>query len=116
MVKADPARLAALAEWRNGWRIILAAALGLGVSQLHFISLGFMIGPIERELGWSRGQITAATLIFSLVFAVVSPIAGRLIDKRSERLIGIPAIACYCGFFALLSQAGPSIRSWWAIW
>jgi predicted MFS family arabinose efflux permease len=50
------------------------------------------------------------------VLAVISPFAGRVIDRYDERLVGLPGIACYCGCFALFSQAGPGIGTWWAIW
>jgi len=102
-------------EWRDGWFVVACAVLGIGVSQMHYSSLGFMIGPIERDLGWSRSQITSATLILSML-AVISPFAGRVIDRYDERLVGLPGIACYCGCFALLSQAGPGLGTWWAIW
>jgi MFS family permease len=103
-------------EWRASWFIVLVSSLGIGVSQIHFLSFGFLMKPIEAETGWSRGDISAATLIFSLLLAISSPIAGRLIDRGSERRIGIPAIIAYCLLLASLSQAGSSIWLWWGIW
>ena len=116
MAQAEADRASALDEWRASWFVVLASSFGVGVSQLHYLSLGFMIGPIEHDLGWSRGQISAATLIFSLLLAIAAPIAGRLIDRGSERRIGIPAMIAYCALLASLSLAGPAIGSWWAIW
>jgi MFS family permease len=74
-----------------------------------------MIGPIEKELGWRRGDITAGVLIFSIVLAIVTPVAGRIIDRVSERRIGIPAILVYCALLASFSLAQRLI-GWWAIW
>lgn len=109
-------RATGLEEWRASWFVVLVSSLGIGVSQIHYLSFGFLMGPIERETGWSRGDISAATLIFSLLLAIASPIAGRLIDRGNERRIGIPAIIIYCALLASLSQAGSSIYLWWAIW
>ncbi len=103
-------------EWRSSWFVVIVSSLGIGVSQIHYLSFGFLMKPIEAETGWSRGDISAATLIFSLLLAIASPIAGRLIDRGSERRIGIPAIIIYCLLLASLSQAGSSIYLWWGIW
>lgn len=116
MTEGDAARATGREEWRASWFIVLVASLGIGVSQIHFLSFGFLMKPIEAETGWSRGDISAATLIFSLLLAISSPIAGRLIDRGSERRIGIPAIILYCLLLASLSQAGSSIWLWWGIW
>lgn len=104
-------------EWRAGWLVVVTACLGIGFTQLHFITLGFTTAAIEKDTGWSRGSITAVGLIFSLLLAAMAPFAGRLIDRvKDERWVGVPANAGYCALTALLSQAGPNIESWWAIW
>lgn len=108
--------LAAQQEWRTGWPIVPLAALGLALSQIHIISLGFMIGPLTAEFGWSRSQITGSVLIFSLVAACLAPFAGRLIDRFPERTIGVPSVAGFCLCLAMLSQIGPGIASWWMLW
>lgn len=110
-------RATGLDEWRSGWLVVVTACIGIGITQIHFILLGFTLSPIEREFGWSRGDIGLVGLIFSLLLAVVAPFAGRLIDRvADERWIGVPANAAYCGLLAALSLAGPDITSWWALW
>lgn len=116
MTDSGAGRATGLDEWRAGWFVVIVSSLGIGVSQIHYLSFGFLMRPIEAETGWSRGDISAATLIFSLLLAIASPIAGRLIDRGSERRIGIPAIIIYCLLLASLSQAGASIYLWWGIW
>jgi MFS family permease len=109
-------RATGLDEWRAGWIVVLVASLGVGVSQIHYLSLGFMMRPIEQSTGWSRGDISAATLIFSILLAIASPIAGRMVDRGKERRIGIPAMIAYCLLLASLSQVGTNILLWWTIW
>jgi predicted MFS family arabinose efflux permease len=117
MMTADTDRATGLDEWRAGWLVVVTACLGIGFTQIHFILLGFTTAAIEKDLGWSRGDVTMVGLIFSLLLAAVAPFAGRLIDRvRDERWVGVPANAGYCLLTALLSQAGPGIESWWAIW
>ncbi len=114
---AETDRATSLGEWRAGWLVVITACIGIGFTQIHFILLGFTTAAIEKDLGWSRGDVTLVGLIFSLLLAAMAPFAGRLIDRvRDERWVGIPANAGYCLLTALLSQAGPSIESWWLIW
>ncbi len=115
MNQIDRPRTTGWDEWRAGWLIVILSALGTGVALMHYIVLGFMIGPIEKELGWKRGDITFGILIFSIVLAVATPIAGRIIDRFSERSIGIPAILVYCVLLASFSLA-QGLLSWWVIW
>lgn len=113
-VRAD--RKSGLEEWKAGWLVVVLSALGTGVALMHYIVIGFMIGPIERETGWSRGDITAGVLVFSIVVALATPVAGRVIDRVSERWVSIPAIIVYCALLASFSLAGPGIFSWLVIW
>ena len=45
-----PEATAGLGEWRRGWPVVLLSALGTGVALMHYIVLGFMIGPIEHGI------------------------------------------------------------------
>ncbi len=41
---------------------------------------------------------------------------GSLIDRWGPRRIASPGAAAYCCAFALLSQVGPTLWSWWLLW
>lgn len=108
----DPVR----AEWRAGWPLPLASALGLAVSVTHIYTAGLFIAPLEQEFGWSRTAITSGLSIISLFSVCLAPFMGMAIDRWGSRRIGLPGILLYCGAVASLSLATGSLWSWWALW
>ena len=103
-------------EWRRGWRLPFVAALGYGLGNVFGHSFGVYVAPLEAEFGWSRGEISSAFTVISLVLAAFLPFIGRLIDRYGPRRIAIPGAIFYCCALAALSLTGPSLWSWWALW
>jgi len=67
----------------------------------HF---SLFVKPLEAEFGWGRGEIMVAFTILFLVMGLVSPLAGRLLDRYGARkVIAIGALIGGLGFL-LLSQ------------
>src|SRR5436305_1077485 len=88
-----------------GWVIVAVSfvaemtAFGAGSA-----SLAVFLRPMSTDLGWSRTTLTFALTVQSLGNIVVSPIAGRLIDRRGARLVMVAgAITAGIGF-VLISQ------------
>ena len=102
-------------EWRGAWPLPFVSAIGYGlaISQIH--SFGVFIEPLQKEFGWSRGATSSALTVLSALL-VFSPVMGSLIDRWGPRRIAIPGAAAYCCAFALLSQVGPTLWSWWLLW
>jgi MFS family permease len=106
----------ATAEWRANWTVVMAACAGMGVASLISYSNSLFIKPLEQEFHWSRAEIMFGNSIAATVAAVCAPFMGILVDRFGPRRIGIAAVITLCGAIALLSQAGPSIWNWWALW
>ena len=53
----DTTPATAASEWRAHWTVALAAAAGVSLSAVSVSSLGVMMEPLEREIGWSRTEI-----------------------------------------------------------
>ena len=106
----------AAAEWRAHWPVIMAAMAGMGVASLISYSSGLFIEPMEKEFGWSRAEIAAGHSIAATAAVICAPFMGIFVDRFGARRIGIAAIIAVCGAIALLSQTGPSIWHWWALW
>lgn len=106
----------AVAEWRKSWTVVMAAMLGVTVGSVHIYATGLFIQPIESEFGWSRTQITSGMTIIAFMGFLFSPLMGMLVDRWGARRIGLFGVIFYCGATAMLSLAGPSIWSWWALW
>jgi len=103
-------------EWRQHWSVVLASIFGIGLVTVYHYSTGAMIAPLEQEFGWKRAQISLGITIVAVVGCIVAPFMGMAIDRFGARRIAIFGVITLCGSIALLSQAGPSIWSWWALW
>jgi len=100
-------------EFQDGWPVVLAATLGLVVSYFHVYSLSVFIEPLEQQFGWSRTQITAATMVSALVAILAYPAVGIGLDRYGARRMALVGMLIFCPALALLSQVGPSIWTWW---
>lgn len=106
----------AAAEWRRSWILPPVAALGYGLGTTYSFSFGMFLGPVERDLGLGRGLTTSALTIVCLIFALLIPLLGRLIDRVGPWRIAAPAMIAYCLALGCLGLAGQSRWSWWLLW
>jgi MFS family permease len=70
-----------------GWLIVGIAfvTMAIGVSSRTAFSL--LMPPLIAELGWERGVVAGAFSFGFLVSAVLSPLAGRLMDAKGPRVV-----------------------------
>ena len=77
-----------------GYWVVLAGfvtcALNAGLGFYAFSVLNKTIGD---DFDWSRSQVTAAFLIYSITLALASFSAGRLTDKRGPRQVLLAPMA-----------------------
>ena len=98
---AGKASLEGCSEWRRGWPVVVAAAIGIGTGPGLFQNLSSLMTPgIVAEFGWSRGQIATAAGL-GLVGALAGPFLGRLTDR-----IGVRAIIASAMLLLGLAYAG----------
>lgn len=93
----------------SGWRVLLAAVIGLAFSPgpMIFGTFGLFAPHFAAEHGWSRGAIMLALTFFNVAGVLVSPLTGSLLDRRGVRRLLFPAmIALALGFPALAWLAG----------
>ena len=69
-----------------------SVVLATGFAVLFFSSgtryaFGLMLKPMTDDLGWSRSELSLALAAFMLVSALAMPLAGRLVDRYSIRLV-----------------------------
>jgi len=103
-------------EWRGAWMMPIVGATGLTLNAFHIYSLGVFVDPIQRELGWTRAEITLGLSITSALSLLIVPLVGLMIDRFGARRIAIPAVMLYCAAVALLGTTGASDWNWWLLW
>lgn len=96
---------------RYGIVIVGASAVGMGLSQASIMNLSFgvFITPLSEAFGWGRGAISLALTLSMLTLALVTPTAGRMLDRLSVRRTLIICAPLYGLAFGLLSTVDNNI-------
>ncbi len=90
-----------------GWRVVLAACLGVmgGFGSLFVYTFTVFVKPLGAQFGWNREAISVGFAIAAMTVGFSSPLIGRLIDRYGPRHIILPCMTVFgCGIaaFALL--------------
>ncbi|WP_446655307.1 MFS transporter [Blastomonas sp.] len=105
-------------ELADGWPIVLAAALAIGVGTMGigFYSLGLFVQPLQAEYGWSRASVSGAATFQQIGIFLSAPLVGWLADRWGARPIALASfVAAPLALFAL-SRVGSSVVAWDALW
>ena len=70
-----------------GWVIVAVAFVTMGISVNARTAFSLLFPPILDEFGWERGVTAGAFSFGFLVSAVLSPMLGRLMDRRGPRFV-----------------------------
>jgi len=87
-----------------GWRVVLAACLGVmvGFGSLFVYTFGVFVKPLGAEFGWNREAISRGFGFAALTLAICSPTLGRWLDRYGPRRIILPCLTVYgCGIASL---------------
>lgn len=88
-----------------GWIVVAAAVLVLFTAYGVQYSVGILLAAMEKDLGWSRSQLSLAFTLYVITYTTVSTITGRFTDRWGpQRVILVGAIMLSTGL-ALLSIA-----------
>jgi len=88
-----------------GWRVVLAACLGVmaGFGSLFVYTFPVLVKPLAAEFGWSREAISSGFAIAAVTLGVISPLLGRWIDRFGPRRIILVCMTIYVCAIASLS-------------
>ncbi|MBO9602790.1 MAG: MFS transporter [Novosphingobium sp.] len=104
-----------MGEFRQGWRVVLAAGLGsgLGISGLLTYNSGLFVEGLGKDIGLSRTAYGAAFFGATVSLAAAMPVVGRLVDRFGARAVAAGGAAALALGFLLLS-AVHSIAAYFA--
>lgn len=111
------ARLAQRLPFYYGWVILAVASVpSFGARPVMAVAtLSVFVVPMTDEFGWSRGQFSGAVSLGALFGLMVSPFAGRLIDRYGSGVM-LSASSAVVGLCAIgLSLTSP-IWSFYALY
>ena len=109
---SSPATVAAPETFTNefdlayyGWRVVLAACLGVmaGFGSLFVYTFSVFVKPLSNQFGWGREAISGGFAIAAMTVGFISPLLGRWIDKFGPRRIILPSMTIFCCGIASLS-------------
>jgi MFS family permease len=70
-----------------GWVIVGIAFVTMAIGVTVRTSFSLLLPPLIDEFGWDRGRVAGAFSFGFLVSAIVSPIAGRVMDRHGPRVV-----------------------------
>lgn len=103
-------------EWRRGWTLVLAAALGFSFFSVMLASTGLFFEPLGKEFGWSRTLLSSGPSTATITTALLGPFLGMLIDRFGTRRVVLPGVVLTTISIVLFSQAGGSQTQWLLLW
>lgn len=101
-------------EFLLGWKPLVAGLLGVacGASPIPFNVIGFAIGPIHQETGWSFATISAGFTVFGIVASLLAPVYGWLADQYGVRIVAIVSTLAFAIAFACVGLTPTTSPAW----
>ena len=96
--------------WFNRWVILAGYALLTACTQFLWLAYAPITAQTHRIMGVSEGAVGDLAGIFPLVYVILALPAGRWLDARFERALGLGAALTGTG--GLVRLAGPSSYGW----
>jgi MFS family permease len=90
--------------------------LAFGPSAIVVLSFGPFIPAIERDLGWSRVEVSFAVTIVSWMIVLVSPLQGMLVDRFGPRRVVLASIPLFGLGLAAFYFQPPNLLIYYLLW
>ena len=102
--------MADYAEFKEGWRVVFASlvGIGLGLSPVPFYTIGMFAPELAREFHWQYAQILFGLTVTTFTVLISAPAAGFLADRIGVRPVVLGSIVLFGLSFAAFSM---TIRS-----
>ncbi len=99
-----------------GWRVVLAAGLGVmvGFGSLFVFTFGVFVKPLNAQFGWSREAISRGFGFAALAVAFCSPALGHWLDRYGPRRVILPCMTVFACGIASLALLEPHLWRFYA--
>lgn len=103
---------------RGGWRILLAALLGvmLGITALPFYTLGVFSQPIAADFGWTRAEVQSGFAFQMMGTVLVAWAAGWMTDRFGARPVALVSQLGLAAAFLLFAIQPGDLVTWRISW
>ena len=92
--------------WYHGWNILAVAMLFQAVAfGIGIYSFTFWVAPWSEEFGVGRGRVMIVFVTMQVVMGLLSPLAGRAVDRLSIRGLIVAGALCLAAGLALAGRA-----------
>lgn len=103
-------------EWRSGWSLVLASAVGFSFFSVLLSAVGLFMEPLKQEFGWDKSLLSAGPAIATGVTALLSPFYGAMIDRFGSRRLALPGVVLTMAGTAMFALADGSRTQWLLMW
>jgi predicted MFS family arabinose efflux permease len=105
-------------EFRSGWKVVLAAMLGigLGLSPVPFYTIGMLAPELARAFQWPFAAIMGGLPIMTFAVLVASPAAGLLADRFGVRRVALWSVLLFSLSFMSFALSSGSLVQFYVTW
>src|SRR5262245_4150350 len=100
-----------------GWIVVAVVFVTMGVGVNARTAFSLLFPPILAEFGWDRGVTAGAFSFGFVVSAILSPMLGRLMDRRGPRVVNEIGVAALGAGLLLADFVGQpwEVYLWWGV-
>lgn len=103
-------------EWKRGWTLVLAAAVGFSFMSVMTTAMGAFMRPLADEFHWGRALLSIGMLIAGVSSVLFSPFVGIVIDRYGSRRLALPGLVAMIAATCAFATANGSVVQWVALW
>jgi MFS family permease len=92
-------------EFAKGWKVLLAGIIGVmcGASPIPYNVIGFTIGPLREEFGWTQTEAVLPITVFGVIASVLAPVFGWMADRNGVRPVALWSLFAFALAFAAVA-------------
>ena len=105
-------------EFREGWKVVLAAMLGigLGLSPVPFYTIGMLAPELAKAFQWPFASIMGGLPIMTFAVLVASPAVGLLADRYGVRRVALASVVLFSLSVMSFALSSGSLTQFYVTW